>query len=332
MKISRNNNITLIRLLAAFVVMTYHILPKMGIDGHYVRLIPQFNGTMTFYLICGFLIFASYDNKRSLKQYFINRIGRIYPALIVMCLITAVIGLATTIIDIHSIVHFKFWKWILSVCSGYERIWVNQDVVNFSLWTIPIELSFYLIVPILFLFPRKSLTPLLILLSIISIVLNYKFHSYTPINIFSSTIIPYFYLFAFGGILYLNWEKMKSVFENKFLFFFITFLIFDFCFGFRNAHTIHKISTLFCNYLWCCVIISAAFSYTKVGAILKENDISYGIYIYHAVVFMIFKHYNLLEPIYIPLVFLFSIGFGIASWKFIEKPILSSIKRGIKHN
>jgi len=328
MKISRENNITLVRLLAATEVMIYHILPKMGIDDNWVRYIPQFNGVICFYVICGFLIFASYDNKSSLKQYVINRVGRIYPALIVMCMVTAVVGLLMNIIDYHAVAHSKFWKWILSVCSGYcTGQWVNQDVVNFSLWTIPIELSFYILVPLLFFIPRKWLTPSLLVLSIISIVLNREYHTYEHFNMFSMSIIPYFYNFAFGALLYLNWDKLKKFFENKFLYYFAAFLITDFIFEIRNGDGIYRYSVLFGNLLWCCVIISACFSFPKVGKFLKENDISYGIYVYHAVVFMVFKKLGLLSPYFIPLVFLFSIILGILSWKYVEKPILTKIKQ-----
>jgi peptidoglycan/LPS O-acetylase OafA/YrhL len=79
------------------------------------------------------------------------------------------------------------------------------------------------------------------------------------------------------------------------------------------------------------VIFSAAYSYPKLGKnILRGNDISYGVYIYHIPVINLFMYYGYISNShYILLVLLFTIILATLSWLIIEKNSLKFKKYSI---
>ena len=76
-------------------------------------------------------------------------------------------------------------------------------------------------------------------------------------------------------------------------------------------------------------VISFAYSYVgKIKNIFIDRDLSYGIYIYHAVVINFLLHFSLFSSgVNLMLMFVVSLILAYLSWTFVEKPVLS-FKKG----
>ena len=153
MTLNRNNNFDLIRLIAAFQVLLWHGAVHLKVfDSLFVflSLIFQFPGVPIFFTISGFLISYSLErNNFDLKKYFKNRSLRIFPALWVCTIFTAILlflfGKMTVLKDeiswfLAQISFFQFYS------SPSLKSW-GVGHPNGSLWSIAIELQFYLILP-----------------------------------------------------------------------------------------------------------------------------------------------------------------------------------------
>lgn len=111
-----------------------------------------------FFVISGYLISRSFEKGHDLKNYFRNRILRIYPGLW-GCLIVTI--LTATIFGKINFINFSTIPWVLAQIAG---IIYTPDILknygfgsyNGSLWTISIELQFYILLQ---LYNSKSLHP-----------------------------------------------------------------------------------------------------------------------------------------------------------------------------
>ena len=98
--INKRNNFDLLRLLMALSVFFAH----SAILTQSIQLRPLayvFKASVAvdvFFVISGFLIFMSYERTNSLKDYFVKRVRRIYPAYFTVIVICAIFGLFFKII------------------------------------------------------------------------------------------------------------------------------------------------------------------------------------------------------------------------------------------
>ena len=123
---------------------------------------------LLFFLISGFCI--HYPNTKGVsepnwKAYFIRRFLRIYPTYFIALLLTSSISLLC-----HFLWDDKTWDIgrifrVATLSQNYPPD-EGQLLCNPSLWTIPLEIEFYILYPIVFLLFSRSLTWLLAILSI----------------------------------------------------------------------------------------------------------------------------------------------------------------------
>ena len=340
--ISRENNFDLIRLFAALQVVFFHVQDRLGIIIPYMDWFRNFKGVPIFFTVSGFLITSSFlRNKNEIRVYFINRYLRLFPALYVLIIATTLSALFLGCISINNIISSDYLKWVIRWAS-YDQNYTpafwqlfGTGIPNGSLWTIPVELSFYILIPFMFFIKRKNLLFIIIFsLSIISIYSNYLFHDFNSINptiqTFTFSIIPYLYYFFIGAFMYLMWGKIKPYVENKFFYYFglLIFLIISDAFspslGFHTSMKVHTIKELVMNLLLIVTTISAAFTQKNAAKILHGKDLSYGIYLYHGLIINIVIELvsNRSFWLYI-LVFSFSILSAWFSWNYVEKPCLA---------
>lgn len=150
-----SNNFELLRLICAVQVMLYHSGSEFIYK--YFFFIDYFPGVPIFFFISGYLVFASYDKNQNIKSFYLNRILRLYPALI----LGTILGLIL-ILKIYSNYKeadyseaIKWFFYQLSLGQSYNPYNIQQQI-NWVTWTLTIEILFYLIVPIFFINKRYT--------------------------------------------------------------------------------------------------------------------------------------------------------------------------------
>jgi peptidoglycan/LPS O-acetylase OafA/YrhL len=164
----RNNNLNIIRLVLALMVIFSHSFPVALGTGGDTRAEPLYNCTHRqessgalavhlFFLISGFLVTASWLRSKSLQDYLKNRILRIYPGFIVVMGVTAVLIWALCPEFRAAVLHPIDWwllllkdlVWLTTNSIRYQGIFAGNpfpSMANASLWTIPVEFLCYLTV------------------------------------------------------------------------------------------------------------------------------------------------------------------------------------------
>lgn len=148
----RENNFDIIRLTLAAVVVLFHVGYISGAT-IFERFPVYFSGHLAvegFFAISGFLIIASYERSSSLKDYYIKRAARILPGYWLATALCLVIALCYGSFHLGRFLfaNLTFANFLAPSVPGVFPS--NPDpVMNGALWTIKIEVMFYIFVPIL---------------------------------------------------------------------------------------------------------------------------------------------------------------------------------------
>lgn len=358
MTFPRNNNFDLLRLIAALQVFIYHTLNHYKILDYY-PLVPsflnQFPGVPIFFMISGFLITDSFQrNQKSIGKYFYNRALRIFPALWVCFIFT--ICLLQFFIKLDWL-NPKLYLWILAQISFLQtynleifETW-GMGVPNGSLWSIVVELQFYLFLPIIVLIINKlnklrSVNILLICIFLTSYTFSHFIHFYVndpysnfkifehpkallSLRILSTSVFWNIYYFILGIGVYYNFDYLRRFFENKLIIWFSIYIIYITAFILIFDKYISPDATNIYSFLELILLafltFSFAFSYNNWSEkLLKHNDISYGIYIYHMPVINTIIAINIQNmSLKILITSIIVINLAILSWLLIEKRVIA---------
>lgn len=172
--LSRDNNLNLLRLLAAVTVLINHCFPLLGQPEPFGEILGMTLGTLAvdlFFVISGYLVYASLRRRQNALDYLCARICRLYPALIlVTCLSVLVLG------PLHSSLPLAdYWRdpqtleFLLSgttllagIAMDLPGVFAERpfSAVNGSLWTLLYEAKLYLILLLLWALTEKWLVKL----------------------------------------------------------------------------------------------------------------------------------------------------------------------------
>jgi peptidoglycan/LPS O-acetylase OafA/YrhL len=154
------NNFDLLRLILASAVFVFHIAALTNLRSYswiYAFVSPRF-AVRSFFVISGLLIYRSYAHTPSLSRYFEKRIRRIYPAYFVV-IVLAALGLSVvSTVPFLQYFGLGFWKYLGAnllflnfLAPSLPGVFALNDVpfVNGALWTLKIEVAFYLFVPVI---------------------------------------------------------------------------------------------------------------------------------------------------------------------------------------
>jgi len=141
----------------------------------------------------------------------------------------------------------------------------------------------------------------------------------------------YFYMFLFGVLFHRRFDEARRLFEGKLLLWSIAYLALmlfqDAVFGpARKTSYLLMLLGYLTLAFW---TMSFAFTgKTLSERVLRGNDISYGLYIYHALVLNALIHYGAVgRPIHVILAGAASLTLAALSWRLIESPVLKLKKR-----
>jgi peptidoglycan/LPS O-acetylase OafA/YrhL len=161
----RDNNFDAIRLAAALAVIIGHSCPVVGYGDSPLVLGREIQGlgVNVFFSISGYLVAKSWLRQANLARFFRNRVLRIFPALIVVTLISVfVLGPLLTTLPLGAyFANPETWRYLLNciLVPTYPLPGVFEanhypSAVNGSLWTLPIEFACYIATPIVLSIPR----------------------------------------------------------------------------------------------------------------------------------------------------------------------------------
>ena len=152
------NNFNLLRLVFALFVVVYHLV-VLSAAAEWRHLEAPFAllaevGVQGFFVLSGFLVYASLDRSESIGLYAEKRFRRLYPAYAVVVIICAAAGYAFSAearANPLAVGEYLGWNLVFANFMAPELagVFANNPVaeVNGALWTLKIEVMFYIILP-----------------------------------------------------------------------------------------------------------------------------------------------------------------------------------------
>ncbi|MGL4474152.1 MAG: acyltransferase family protein [Shewanella sp.] len=325
------NNFDLLRFVFSSIVLLVHSYEISGFDQ--LSIITNFLSSglavNAFFIVSGFLVFMSFERTKSITSFAEKRIRRIFPAyftVVMICAIGLILVSTSNIESYFSSVWFKyifanltFLNFLQPTLPGVFEF-NKMPAINGALWTIKLEVMFYMSVPVfVYLFRKFSRLSIMLLVYLSSIAYATIFTlaaERTGLNIylqldrqlpgqlsyFIAGAFFYYYLPIFERrISYFLFAAVLTIFAN--LFFPLTIL------------EPFAIATI--------VIFFALFLYA--GNFGKFGDFSYGIYIFHfpVIQLLLYSGWFHNSPWYFLIsVILITMLCAIMSWHCIEKHFL----------
>lgn len=215
-----------LRTLGIFGVIFYHMFPYDFKGG--------FLGVVLFFMVSGYLLAVKSEESRrvhtfSVGRFYLKRIERLYPQLIVVILVTC--GVVGVILP-RILEGMK--PELLSIFAGYNNIWqIAQDLSYFEriassspfthLWSLSFELQMYLIWPAIFFFfifctkklgTKKAITIILIMAIATSVIMPALYRpdvDVTRIYYGTDTRIFSFLTGAYIGFKRVRYQRAKRI-------------------------------------------------------------------------------------------------------------------------
>ena len=350
--IDRNNNFDLIRLLAALQVAVLHSNRHLqaGLPTEVVRFLELFPGVPIFFFISGLLVTSSLAT-RPLRAYAESRARRIVPALWLAFLIGILILAAAGQVGPSELADPTFWAWVASQLTVFQVF--NPDmfrdfgvgVLNGSLWTIPVEVGFYFILPVMALLAargavegtRKRLTIILVLTGLISFVIHSLVWPTAEdasilVKLISVSPAPHLWQFALGALTYLHFGRVLSWARplGRVQFGWLAPIVVYALAGWTLAP--HLPEPLFVAVAYPVLmfgLVAAAVVAPPRASLLGGFDISYGLYLFHMLAVNVAVALGFVGQWQAAVVAVaVSIVVAGLSWRFLESPVLRRSVRG----
>jgi peptidoglycan/LPS O-acetylase OafA/YrhL len=360
-----DNNFDLVRLLASLQVAVSHAFAwlKVPMPASVFAAETCFPGVAIFFVISGFLVTRSYvESDRGVLPFLGRRALRVYPALWLQYVLVFILMGVTGGFAVRTLGDGQFWGWIWRASFIGSNFWAGAltNYTPFSyaglykwypndvLWTIPVELGFYLLVPIVFakwIIRRHLLAPLLALAFAASVRMAFVagplLRDHGDLNttgMLHSSPLPYFWLFAAGAAASVYWDRVRALFEGKAIWWLAAYGLgtavkwlvvgsVDLTYRMPDAFTIPRALLL------AGLVISFAHSWPWISRWMRGVDLSYGVYLFHLPL-----PYGLYcagiggSLWYVAASIVVAFTLAALSWFLVEKPALglkSSVERAL---
>lgn len=154
------NNFNLLRLVFAAMVVAYHATMLPGVAA-WAPAEAAFGvlaelGVQGFFVLSGYLVYASLERSASLRLYAEKRVRRLYPAyatVVIVCALAALAFSEAARADLAAVGAYLGWNLVFLnfMTPGLPGVFeANRFAeVNGALWTLKIEVMFYLVLPAL---------------------------------------------------------------------------------------------------------------------------------------------------------------------------------------
>lgn len=339
----KENSLDLLRLVAACQVMVLHSFEftMPGATGTlFFEVLRLFPGVPIFFFISGYLISRSFERAPNLQTYFKNRGLRIFPALIVVVFVNLLMvwstgyfeGVDASMDDI--ILLFMAKASFLQFYNPEFMRSFGDGVLNGSLWTICVELQFYILVPFLYRFVlvNKAHTNLILIgLIFFCMILNRLLYLWAPEfsesviwKLYRVSFLPWVYMFLFGALVQRNFDFFSSLLSGlpalplTLGYLVVMYVVSESGVEFGNSippYIYFPLALLVFRLAYAFINVSASF--------LRGNDLSYGIYIWHMpLVNQLLYMKDQIGVLDVILIIVGSVLLAALSWFTIEKHAL----------
>jgi peptidoglycan/LPS O-acetylase OafA/YrhL len=290
----RNNNFNLVRILSALAVLITHSFALAAGSGDAEPFRDRLGMTMgsiavdVFFITSGFLVTASLLSRQSVIDFAWARVLRIFPALLVMLILTVFgLGACFTTLPLTSYfsdsgTYFYLMKCatlIAGIAENLPGVFESnpfRDAVNSSLWTMPREIRMYAILALIWVASRliknggfKFFQLALVGGFVVAGVVVVARHLYFPAG---GQFARLFFMFFTGAAFYILKERITL--SRTYFWLAVAALLLS---GVTNKHALFVVYELTLAYILFYIV------YVPSGWIRKYNqlgDYSYGIYIY----------------------------------------------------
>ena len=332
-QIDKNNNLNFLRLLLAYIVLLHH---SMILSGYTYMTQYLYDGPMAvrcFFIISGFLIIRSCWASKTTIDYITKRLKRLIPAyllVIVFCAVGLVLlsnlkskdYFTSPIFIKYIIANVCFMNFLQPTLPGVFDGNYFTDV-NGSLWTIKIELGFYILVPLIAKLLHKCRTKIkinivLLIFYISSYVYRFFVHQLLTnvrlAEMLSRQLPGCLQYFIVGIFCAINYQFIHK-YDKYLIIPSIALLILHYIIG---TDYLLPISLAV-------IIFFFGFHFSKFNSIGKISDYSYGIYLFHfpiiqTLVSLGYFSINKYIAILITICIVFALSY--LSWNVFEKRIL----------
>lgn len=330
----KENNLDFLRLIFAGIVVGFHtgILTGIASLAFLARYCSPHFAVRGFFVISGLLIYRSYTRSSSVRSYFDKRLRRIYPAYAAVVLTAAAVLPLLSPVFPWRTYGIAFWKYL-----GANLLFLNflapnlpgvfagnsLQAVDGALWTIKIEVAFYLCVPAIYYFARKFGTAKVVgLLFGLSCLWKYAFWQIAVLHPahqiwhkLDVQIPAQMMYFCAGILLFLYFDKLRQqVLPVSVIA--VAALIAD-----------HIWRRQVFDVLWICGFVLVCGFVRYLGNFSKYGDFSYGVYIVHWPILQCmiwFKLTKMAPAAFLALEIVLVFSGSLLMWHLVEKRFLAS--------
>lgn len=326
----KDNNLNLLRLVAALMVLYAHSFAFYGNSPTSFLGLTSYGGLGIdiFFVISGYLIVKSWDFSPSPVSFLIKRSLRIFPALIVVVLISMFIlgPLFTTLSVSEYFAHPALPSYLKNIILSpvfylpgvleHARI---PNAVNGSLWSLPVEFFMYLVVMGLGLFLKGGRMVYAAATALFVAVVVFWCWRDAPLIVIYGTDVRNIFLTGIYFMIGACYAKFRL--ERW-------FSLSGVCVFLMATILLAPYASVSKFLMWATlpyVVLAYGMSRSWLGTFVNRvGDCSYGVYIYAFPVqqFVLLKYPEISYGTYLFVTVLITLILGYCSWHLIEKRIL----------
>jgi peptidoglycan/LPS O-acetylase OafA/YrhL len=312
-----------------------HSVQLAALDDWFVlrRIFSSEVAVQAFFVLSGLLVFGSYSRSPSIGDFYFRRFLRIYPAYAVGVLIFAGLVLGTEWLRGRSLAFGELPRYLAANLSllnfiqpGIGGAFATNPLseINGALWTIKVEVGFYLLVPLLWWVGMRVSTPMLVLvMGVIGIgwrpLIDMLVGGGIPVHRSLAHQLPgQLHFFAVGVMLY------DCLTTKRFRLPYVAFLV-----------LIPMVAALSMQWRACTImLLTAAIVLLAVrlpsAPWRMRVDLSYGIYLAHFPILQMLVSWHDWRGAsglaIIPIGLLGAGAYAMLSWHFLERPAIEYMK------
>lgn len=297
----KSNSFNLIRLICCLIVIIEHYFILINMD--YLNIGIRHAAVCIFFVISGFWITNSFIDSKSTLVFYKKRVEKIIPLYYITIFFFFFYG--GIFIYKGDIISYLFsnesLKYLLAQLSTLNFLFpslpcdiLNNQPINGSLWTIKIEVGFYLILPYLFYIKKLAninWNKFILICYILSGMFQYMLYTivcyYNLPQSFLGQLPKYLPYFLSGMLFYFNIDKLSaglSIFSSTIGLIIINlFLV--------NCSLLYNlIFPIALSYFVCSVAFSSWLLHIKI-----KNDLTYPAYLIHYPIIILQKNYYIIN-------------------------------------